>query len=119
ARHATGTPWRSLAALFRLALGLLALCAVPHAARAAGSGRDWVHVRLEGPLETGMLVYLERALDEARARGGGLLLEIDTPGGEIELMWRLATALADASDGGVRTAAWVNDRALSAGALLG
>lgn len=98
----------------------LALCAaLAGAARPArATGRDWVHVRVEGALETGLLAYLERARGAARERGGGLLLEIDTPGGEIELMWRLATALSDARADGVRTACWVNDRALSAGALL-
>ena len=81
-------------------------------------GRELVHVRIDGPLEVGHLAYIERALDQARATEAGLLVELNTPGGEVDLMWRIATALADAADEGVWTVGWVNDQALSAGALL-
>jgi membrane-bound serine protease (ClpP class) len=75
-------------------------------------------VRIDGPLDVGTQALLERALDGARERGDELVVELDTPGGEIDLMWQLANALLDASDEGVTTVAWVNERALSAGALL-
>jgi membrane-bound serine protease (ClpP class) len=75
-------------------------------------------VRIEGALDIGTQALLTRALGEARERGDRLVLELDTPGGEVELMWQLANALLDASSSGVGTVAWVHDRALSAGALV-
>ncbi len=75
-------------------------------------------VRIEGALDIGTQALLKRAIDGARERGDRLVLELDTPGGEIELMWQLAKALLKASDKGLVTVAWVNDRALSAGSLL-
>ncbi|HEX6883264.1 MAG TPA: hypothetical protein VF530_07770 [Planctomycetota bacterium] len=75
-------------------------------------------VRIDGPLDVGTQALLHRALDGARTRGDRLVVELDTPGGEVELMWQLANALLDASREGVSTVAFVRDRALSAGALL-
>lgn len=75
-------------------------------------------VRIEGALDVGTQALLRRAIDEADGRGDRLVLELDTPGGEIELMWQLKNALLAASERGVATSAWVDDRALSAGALL-
>jgi membrane-bound serine protease (ClpP class) len=46
------------------------------------------------------------------------VVELDTPGGEMELMFRLATQLADANHEGISTIAWIHDRAYSAGALV-
>jgi membrane-bound serine protease (ClpP class) len=103
---------RFLLALLALAAGFGPLRAGP--APAGGLTR----VRIAGPLDVGTQAALKRAIDGARERGDRLLIELDTPGGEIELMWQLANALLDASAAGVGTAAWVHDRALSAGALL-
>jgi membrane-bound serine protease (ClpP class) len=77
-----------------------------------------VRARIEGPLDIGTGSLLARAIRAARERQAPLVLELDTPGGEVELMWKLARQLDDASRGGVRTVAWVNDRALSAGVFL-
>lgn len=76
------------------------------------------HIRIDGALDVGFQALLHRAVSDAKARDDDLLIEIDTPGGEVELMWRMANAIMDASDDGVRTICWINDRALSAGALL-
>jgi membrane-bound serine protease (ClpP class) len=84
-------------------------------------GRDAaqvVHIRIEGPLDVGTRSLVQRAIRRAEEGRAGLVVELDTPGGEVELMWALATQLDEASDAGVLTVAWVNDRALSAGALL-
>jgi membrane-bound serine protease (ClpP class) len=75
-------------------------------------------VRIEGALDVGTQALLRRAIDEADGRGDRLVLELDTPGGSTELMWQLAKMLNGASEQGVATAVWVDDRALSAGALL-
>lgn len=97
-----------------LAILAATLLAAPGAAQAEGL----TLVRIEGALDVGTQALLERALDGARARGDKLVVELDTPGGEIELMWQIANALLDASADGVGTVAWVHDRALSAGALV-
>jgi membrane-bound serine protease (ClpP class) len=75
-------------------------------------------VRIDGPLDVGTQSLLRRAIEGAHQRGDRLVLDLDTPGGEIELMWQLANALLDAADGGLPTVAWVHDRALSAGSLV-
>jgi len=108
----------------RLAVGLVVstLVGASVAARPSGvavrnaEGLTIVHV--EGALDIGTQALLERALEGARARGDRLVLELDTPGGEIDLMWQLANAILDASADEVSTVAWVHDRALSAGSLL-
>jgi membrane-bound serine protease (ClpP class) len=84
----------------------------------APTSGEVVHVRIDGPLDVGTKSLLRRAIREAKQADGRLVIELDTPGGEIELMWQLAQQIADASDDGLLTVCWVNDKALSAGALL-
>jgi len=77
------------------------------------------HMHIEGALDMGTLALLQRALKEVRTRGGDrLVIEIDTPGGPIEVMWLMAKAIDEAVRDGVLVVAWVNDRALSAGVLV-
>ncbi len=98
---------------------VLAGCALALVARPAPPPAGGLTVvRIEGELDVGTQALLRRALDEARERGDRLVLDLDTPGGEIELMWQLANSLLDASDEGVPTVAWIHDRALSAGSLV-
>lgn len=99
------------------ALALVLACGAASTTLAAQSG-GLTLVRIDGPLDIGTQALLHRALDGARERGDRLVIELDTPGGEVELMWQLANALLDASREGVSTVAFVRDRALSAGALL-
>jgi membrane-bound serine protease (ClpP class) len=90
--------------------------AVPAEAEAAPGA---VRARVEGPLDVGTGSLLARAIRAARDAGGPLIVELDTPGGEVELMWKLARQIDSAArDDGVRTVAWVHDRALSAGVFL-
>lgn len=86
------------------------------AERPAPGGVTWV--RVDGALDTGTLSLLNRAIDEARDGSGNLVIELDSPGGEVTLMWRIARAVDAAGSDGVATTAWVNDHAVSAGALL-
>lgn len=80
------------------------------------------HLRISGALDAGTQASLRRAIEAARDLAGegrpALLLELDTPGGEVELMWSLAGQIDEAATGGVDVTCWVHDRALSAGALL-
>lgn len=80
--------------------------------------RAVTHLRIEGALDVGALGLVRRAAEETRGVRQALLIEIDTPGGEIELMWKLARAIDDASRSGLHTIAWVNTHAMSAGALV-
>ena len=83
------------------------------------AGDGVTHLRVEGPLDVGTLALLERACDEAEKNGHeAIVLDLDTPGGEIELMWQLSRRLDKASEDGLFTAAWVHDRATSAGSLM-
>ncbi|MBK7643723.1 MAG: hypothetical protein IPJ19_11870 [Planctomycetes bacterium] len=101
--------------MLRLALSLACLLLGSLSAFAG----ELVHVRLEGPLDRGMLPQLARAVRAAKAEAGStLVVELDTPGGSIDLMWDLSKQIRDAADGGVRTVAWVHRHAVSAGVLL-
>ena len=75
-------------------------------------------LRIEGQLDIGHQALLVRGLAGARQRGDRLVLELDTPGGEVQLAWRMAKLLDNASSEGLVCVAWVDDKALSAGALL-
>src|SRR4030095_229272 len=78
-----------------------------------------VHVRLEGELSLGTLALLQRSLREARESSDPcLVVELDTPGGEVGLMWQIAKAIDQARQDDVRTVCWVNEHALSAGVLV-
>ncbi len=89
----------------------LGLALAPSLAAQAGV----THVRIDGPLDRGTQALLRRAIDRAETEGQHLIVELDTPGGDVELMWQMANALLRAE---AHTTAWVNDQALSAGALL-
>ncbi|HUR27815.1 MAG TPA: NfeD family protein [Planctomycetota bacterium] len=85
---------------------------------AAQPPAEIVHVRIAGPLDVGTQSLLRRGIERAAAGPRALVVELDTPGGEMELMFKLATQLADAGKDGVLTIAWIHDRAYSAGALV-
>ncbi|MEW6071613.1 MAG: hypothetical protein AB1726_03325 [Planctomycetota bacterium] len=97
---------------------LLAVLACSAQAPAPPETGPVTHVRIDTELDVGTQALLRRAIARAAGDGDVLVIELDTPGGEVELMWRMANALLGASDEGVRTVAWVDDRALSAGALI-
>jgi membrane-bound serine protease (ClpP class) len=84
-----------------------------------GWAGELVHVRLEGALDRGMLPQLSRAVREASAEPDStLVVEIDTPGGAVDLMWELSKQLRAARKDGIATVAWINRHAVSAGVLL-
>lgn len=110
----------------RLALALF-LCCAPLFARtqesaaqnvAADGAGGVAHVKIAGPLDEGTRSLVRRGIEQAKKGGRVLVVELDTPGGELELMFKLATQLADANADGVLTIAWIHDRAYSAGALV-
>src|SRR5687767_9632704 len=110
-----------MCAVFVLSLALC-LSGVGSAPAARVQEGGIAHLRIAGPLDAGTKSSLRRALLAARANAGTnrpqLLIELDTPGGEIELMWTLAGQIDAAVQEGVDVSCWVHDRAFSAGVLL-
>jgi len=73
-------------------------------------------IPLTGVVEMGLSPFIQRSLREAEAAGAhAAVLDIDTPGGRVDAAEQIADAIGDA---GLPVYAYVNRRALSAGALI-
>ncbi len=97
-----------------LAFALLAAVApVP-----AQEKRPVVYVApIEGIIDLGLAPFVQRVLDQAAESGAAaVVLEINTFGGRVDAAVQIRDALLNAR---VRTVAFVNKRAISAGALIG
>ena len=71
---------------------------------------------VEGMIDLGLAPFVQRVLDEASAAGAAaVILEINTFGGRVDAAVQIRDALLRAP---VRTVAFVNKRAISAGALI-
>jgi membrane-bound serine protease (ClpP class) len=82
----------------------------------AQDGGEVYRVPVTGTIEMGLAPFVSRALEEAVAGGASaVVLDIDTPGGRIDAAWEIIDAVRDAS---VPVYAYVNRRALSAGAMI-
>jgi len=105
-----------------LALASLAACGAGTSEPGAGSTQSPAEpvpiARITGEIEFSHGALLRRATDRARASGGLLLLELDTPGGSVEVMRQLVQQLDEAQSSGVRVVGWVEGEAASAGALI-
>ncbi|MGH7315477.1 MAG: NfeD family protein, partial [Candidatus Rokuibacteriota bacterium] len=97
---------------------LLACAAAALTAPARGQGaRPVVYlVPVEGIIDLGLAPFVQRVLDEAAGAGAGaVILEINTFGGRVDAAVLIRDALLRTR---VRTVAFVNKRAISAGALI-
>lgn len=76
-----------------------------------------VHVvAIDGEIDLGIAPFLDRALTEAEEAGAAaVLLEIDTPGGRLDAVLQMRDSLLDSP---VRTIAYIDPTAFSAGALI-
>lgn len=103
-----------LIGLCLLILGLLAhfVAAQPQAPR------PLVYVvPIEGVIDLGLAPFVGRVLDDATHAGAAaVILDIDTLGGRVDAAVQIRDALLNAK---VPTVAFVNKRAISAGALIG
>lgn len=112
------------AVLLALALAWSGACGAdgeaskPAAASAAAADADVPLARIEGEIELSHGALLRRAAERARATGGLLLLELDTPGGSVEVMRQLVAQIDEAQSSGLRVIGWVEGEAASAGALI-
>ncbi len=73
-------------------------------------------VPINNEVEKGLHAFLQRSFKEAEAAGAeAVILEINTPGGAVDAAWKIAKLLDETP---LRVIAYINDRALSAGAFL-
>jgi membrane-bound serine protease (ClpP class) len=108
--------------LLGLVLSLIAPAAIAGQARPATTASDdsnaplVYRIPVTGVVELGLSPYIARSLDEAAEAGAvAAILDIDTPGGRVDAAQQIADAIADAD---IPVYAYVNRRALSAGALI-
>jgi membrane-bound serine protease (ClpP class) len=74
-------------------------------------------VPVEGVIDLGLAPFVARVLDDAtKAGAAAVILDIDTFGGRVDAAVQIRDALLNAK---VPTVAFVNKRAISAGALIG
>jgi membrane-bound serine protease (ClpP class) len=100
----------------RAIVALLALSAVLAAASLAGAKGLVLRVPIEGMIDFGLAQLVERAVKEAEDDDAdALLIDINTLGGRVDAMIEIRDALVNAQ---VRTVAFVDPRAISAGALI-
>lgn len=105
-----------LLGLLLILLGLLGIAWLPQPAAAATSTMAIPVVQIDGPIDLGVAPYLARVLREAEQEGArAVILEINTPGGRLDAVLQMREALLESP---VRTIAFVNREAFSAGALI-
>lgn len=104
--------WVTPCALLAMLLGLLGLLGA-----ARGQGAPFVAIAtIDGEIDLGLAPYVERVIKEAERDGASAVaLEIDTLGGRVDAAIVIRDALLGAE---VPTLAFVNPRAISAGALI-
>ncbi len=75
-----------------------------------------MRIPIEGVIELGLAPFVERSLREAASRGAAaVILDIETPGGRVDAAERIVDAVSDSE---VPVFAYVNRRAISAGAMI-
>ncbi|MGE1102464.1 NfeD family protein [Peribacillus simplex] len=85
-------------------------------ATASANEKIVYHVPIEETVERGLSAFLERALTTAEAADADLVVfEVNTPGGAVDAAGEIAKLLSDSP---IKTVAYVNNRALSAGAYI-
>ncbi|KWW22032.1 hypothetical protein AS888_03975 [Peribacillus simplex] len=105
--------WRCISVLL---LGLLFTMSSFGGLAASAQEKLVYHVPIEETVEKGLSAFLERALNTAEAADADLVIfEVNTPGGAVDAAGEIAKLLSDSP---VKTVAYVNNRALSAGAYI-
>ncbi len=75
-----------------------------------------VRIPVTGTIELGLAPFVARSIREAEEMGAAaVILDINTPGGRIDAAWEIIDDIRDAD---VPVYAYVNRRALSAGAMI-
>lgn len=111
--------YRSLQRAIVSIIGLFVVLAAvnsPGAVLAQGEAPAVYVARIEGTIDLGLAPYLRRVLDQAEAADAvAVVLVIDTPGGRLDAALQMRDALLGSP---VRTVAFVDREAFSAGALI-
>jgi membrane-bound serine protease (ClpP class) len=112
----TGRISRSMLAAALCALAAALHPAAPVRAQAPTTSPIVYRIPVTGVVEMGLAPFISRSIREAESAGAtAIVLDIDTPGGRVDAAQQISDALADSR---VPTYAFVNRRALSAGALI-
>lgn len=83
---------------------------------AAQDARGVYRIPVTGTIELGLSPFVARGIREAEEAGAAaVVLDLDTPGGRVDAAWEIIDAVRDAA---VPVYAYVNRRALSAGAMI-
>ncbi|HSH45315.1 MAG TPA: NfeD family protein [Longimicrobiales bacterium] len=99
-----------------VAIAMLALSACVDGRSDVESTPRVYRVPVTGVIELGVAPFVERSLREAEAAGAAaVVLELETPGGRVDAAQRIVSSIQDAE---IPVYAFVNDRALSAGAMI-
>jgi membrane-bound serine protease (ClpP class) len=99
-----------------LAAGLAVSVAAPRLLRSTPQEPVVWRVPVNGTVELGLSPFVGRALRDAATEGAAaVILDLDTPGGRIDAAWQI---IDDVRDAAVPVYAWVDRRALSAGAMI-
>lgn len=113
--------WLSTVSLVLLALGLGLPIVGPGLAQAldplaqdGGVEQTVVIVPIEGTIDLGLVPFVQRAID-THPDAAAIILDVDTHGGRVDAAVQIRDALLDAE---VPVVAFVNRRAISAGALI-
>lgn len=111
-----GRRWRARLAAVMVLMLLSGLLPAHGSAQDSSQAGAVIVAPIRGAIDLGVAPFLSRVLDEAAADGArAVLLEIDTPGGRLDAVLQMRDALLDSP---VRTIAYVNRTAFSAGALI-
>ena len=111
--HITQNTWT--VPLLLVVLGLFSLLASSRVVLTAQTPVVYV-APIEGMIDLGLAPFVQRVLDEAtQNRASAVILEINTFGGRVDAAVLIRDALLNAR---VSTVAFVNKRAISAGALI-
>jgi len=108
-------PTRLRLQLFLLAAGALCAGAGAVAVDEVPSASAVLRIPIEGTIDLGLAPFVSRVVDEAAESGAVVLLDVNTFGGRVDAAVLIRDALIDAP---VKTIAFVNPRAISAGALI-
>ncbi len=88
----------------------------PSRQRPALGGGPVMRIPIDGVIEMGLAPFVERSLREAAAmEASAVILDIETPGGRVDAAERIVDAVSDSE---VPVFAYVNRRAISAGAMI-
>jgi membrane-bound serine protease (ClpP class) len=87
---------RSLLAVLLWTLSAGLLIATVWAQQEDDAGRLVIFLQAEGPVTPAMVSYVERGQDHAQSQGADVLIfQLDTPGGQVDLMQDIVTVLRE------------------------